>query len=93
MVDRANGWFRGDCHVHTLRSVGADLTAAQLVIQARAAGLQAGFTGGIAPVPRGARPWSVRMSSIHLHPVADANTAATSTSRIIGKAPEAAGSR
>ncbi|MGR6912750.1 CehA/McbA family metallohydrolase [[Actinomadura] parvosata] len=32
-------WYRGDCHVHSLRSQGADQTPAQLVAAARAAGL------------------------------------------------------
>ncbi|MEV0826536.1 CehA/McbA family metallohydrolase [Nonomuraea rubra] len=32
-------WFRGDCHVHSLLSQGADQTPAQLAAAARAAGL------------------------------------------------------
>jgi predicted metal-dependent phosphoesterase TrpH len=33
-------WYRGDLHVHTARSRGADLTPAQVVREARAAGLE-----------------------------------------------------
>ncbi|GAA0932656.1 CehA/McbA family metallohydrolase [Pseudonocardia zijingensis] len=33
------GWFRGDCHVHTTRSNGADLTVADVVAAASSAGL------------------------------------------------------
>lgn len=33
------GWFRGDCHVHTARSSGADLTVADVVDAARRTGL------------------------------------------------------
>jgi predicted metal-dependent phosphoesterase TrpH len=33
------GWYRGDCHVHSMYSNGADLTPEQLVVDARAAGL------------------------------------------------------
>jgi hypothetical protein len=36
---RGRGWFRGDCHVHTLLSTGADLTADQLASAARRLGL------------------------------------------------------
>lgn len=32
-------WYRGDCHVHSSRSAGANLTPAQLVAAAQAAGL------------------------------------------------------
>ena len=32
-------WYRGDLHVHTARSNGADLTPAQVVREARAARL------------------------------------------------------
>ncbi|MFE9422251.1 CehA/McbA family metallohydrolase [Kitasatospora sp. NPDC006697] len=38
-VGRGAAWYRGDCHVHSLRSTGGELTPEQLVIQARAAGL------------------------------------------------------
>nr|WP_316959593.1 CehA/McbA family metallohydrolase [Streptomyces sp. TRM68367] len=33
------GWYRGDCHVHSVSSNGGELTPAQLVAGARAAGL------------------------------------------------------
>ncbi|WP_405614980.1 CehA/McbA family metallohydrolase [Streptomyces sp. NBC_01511] len=33
------GWYRGDCHVHSTVSSGGELTPGQLVIRARAAGL------------------------------------------------------
>jgi predicted metal-dependent phosphoesterase TrpH len=33
------GWFRGDCHVHTVRSKNADLTVADVVHAARQSGL------------------------------------------------------
>ncbi|TDC41571.1 CehA/McbA family metallohydrolase [Micromonospora sp. KC213] len=36
---RGPGWYRGDCHVHSVYSHGADLTPAQLAAAARAAGL------------------------------------------------------
>jgi hypothetical protein len=36
---RGRGWYRGDCHVHTAVSVGGELTPDQLVVGARAAGL------------------------------------------------------
>ncbi|MEV1144774.1 CehA/McbA family metallohydrolase [Micromonospora sp. NPDC049799] len=36
---RGRGWYRGDCHVHSVRSNGADLTPAHLAAAARAAGL------------------------------------------------------
>jgi PHP-associated len=32
-------WYRGDCHVHSVHSTGADLTPEQLAAEARAAGL------------------------------------------------------
>jgi hypothetical protein len=32
-------WFRGDCHVHSALSAGGELTPAQLIVAARAAGL------------------------------------------------------
>lgn len=37
--DRGRGWYRGDCHVHSTRSHGGELTPAQLAAGARAAGL------------------------------------------------------
>jgi hypothetical protein len=36
---RGLGWYRGDCHVHSLASNGGELTPEQLVAAARAAGL------------------------------------------------------
>ncbi|MEO6088301.1 MAG: CehA/McbA family metallohydrolase [Umezawaea sp.] len=36
---RGRGWYRGDCHVHTAVSVGGELTPDQIVVGARAAGL------------------------------------------------------
>ncbi|MFC0528613.1 CehA/McbA family metallohydrolase [Phytohabitans kaempferiae] len=36
---RGRGWYRGDCHVHSARSNGGELTPAQLAAAARAAGL------------------------------------------------------
>lgn len=33
------GWYRGDCHVHSLHSSGGELTPQQLSVAARAAGL------------------------------------------------------
>lgn len=36
---RGRGWYRGDCHVHSLVSNGGELTPEQLVAAARAAGL------------------------------------------------------
>jgi predicted metal-dependent phosphoesterase TrpH len=38
-ADRVRGWYRGDCHVHSLVSVGGELTPEQLVVGARAARL------------------------------------------------------
>ncbi|GAA2215276.1 hypothetical protein GCM10009850_107430 [Nonomuraea monospora] len=38
-IDHARAWYRGDCHVHSYLSKGADLTPAQLAAEARAAGL------------------------------------------------------
>ena len=35
----AGGWYRGDCHVHSERSYGGELTPAQLAAGARAIGL------------------------------------------------------
>lgn len=35
----AAGWYRGDCHVHSVHSHGGELTAEQLAAGARAAGL------------------------------------------------------
>ncbi|MFE4874259.1 CehA/McbA family metallohydrolase [Streptomyces sp. NPDC056682] len=39
VAGRARGWYRGDCHVHTVSSHGGVLTPAELVAGARAAGL------------------------------------------------------
>ncbi|MEU8262069.1 CehA/McbA family metallohydrolase [Micromonospora sp. NPDC048999] len=39
VAGRGPGWYRGDCHVHSLRSVGGELTPGQLTSAARAAGL------------------------------------------------------
>ncbi|WP_433892243.1 CehA/McbA family metallohydrolase [Streptomyces sp. CA-111067] len=36
---RGAGWYRGDCHVHSTRSVGGELTPGELVRAARGAGL------------------------------------------------------
>jgi hypothetical protein len=36
---RGRGWYRGDCHVHSVISNGGELTPEQLVVGARAAGL------------------------------------------------------
>ncbi|WP_258320931.1 CehA/McbA family metallohydrolase [Streptomyces sp. S1D4-14] len=36
---RGRGWYRGDCHVHSVVSSGGELTPEQLVADARAAGL------------------------------------------------------
>jgi hypothetical protein len=36
---RGRGWYRGDCHVHSVRSNGGELTPAQLAAAARADGL------------------------------------------------------
>ncbi len=36
---RARGWYQGDCHVHTRRSTGGELTPGQLATAAREAGL------------------------------------------------------
>jgi hypothetical protein len=36
---RARGWYRGDCHVHTRRSSGGELTPQQLATAAREVGL------------------------------------------------------
>src|SRR5689334_1516934 len=33
------GWYRGDCHVHSVHSSGGELTVDQLAAEARAAGL------------------------------------------------------
>jgi hypothetical protein len=38
-LPRRRAWYRGDCHVHTARSVGGELTPAQVAAAARAAGL------------------------------------------------------
>ncbi|MFI6462445.1 CehA/McbA family metallohydrolase [Streptomyces sp. NPDC050528] len=35
----ASGWYRGDCHVHSTRSHGGELTPDRLAAEARAAGL------------------------------------------------------
>jgi hypothetical protein len=37
--DRGRGWYRGDCHVHSVHSKGGELTPEQLVAGARDAGL------------------------------------------------------
>lgn len=39
VAGRGRGWYRGDCHVHSVCSNGGELTPAQLVAGARAAGL------------------------------------------------------
>jgi hypothetical protein len=39
VAGRGPGWYRGDCHVHSAYSAGADLTPEQLAAGARAAGL------------------------------------------------------
>ncbi|MFH9969635.1 CehA/McbA family metallohydrolase [Streptomyces mirabilis] len=39
VVGRGRGWYRGDCHVHSVVSNGGELTPDQLVVGARAAGL------------------------------------------------------
>ncbi|WP_266638139.1 MULTISPECIES: CehA/McbA family metallohydrolase [unclassified Streptomyces] len=39
VADRGRGWYRGDCHVHSVSSDSGELTPAQLVAGARAAGL------------------------------------------------------
>jgi predicted metal-dependent phosphoesterase TrpH len=39
VTGRGRGWYRGDCHVHTVLSAGAELTADQLAVAARRAGL------------------------------------------------------
>ncbi|WP_319594369.1 CehA/McbA family metallohydrolase [Streptomyces sp. ID05-04B] len=39
MADRGRGWYRGDCHVHSVVSSGGELTPEQLMADARAAGL------------------------------------------------------
>ncbi len=39
LADRGRAWYRGDCHVHSERSYGGELTAQQLVAGARAMGL------------------------------------------------------
>ncbi|MEU5646595.1 CehA/McbA family metallohydrolase [Streptomyces milbemycinicus] len=39
VADRGRGWYRGDCHVHSVASNGGELTPAQLAAGARAAGL------------------------------------------------------
>lgn len=36
---RGRGWYRGDCHVHSARSHGGELTPGQLAAAARASGL------------------------------------------------------
>ena len=36
---RWRGWYRGDCHVHSVRSHGGELTPGQLAAAARASGL------------------------------------------------------
>lgn len=36
---RGRGWYRGDCHVHSARSVGGELTPEELAAAARASGL------------------------------------------------------
>ncbi|MFJ6602213.1 CehA/McbA family metallohydrolase [Streptomyces lydicus] len=38
-VGRGAAWYRGDCHVHSVRSSGGELTPEELALQARAAGL------------------------------------------------------
>lgn len=39
VAGRGRGWYRGDCHVHSARSFGADLAPEQLAAEARALGL------------------------------------------------------
>lgn len=39
VAGRGRGWYRGDCHVHSTRSHGAELTPEQLAAAARASGL------------------------------------------------------
>lgn len=39
VAGRGRGWYRGDCHVHSAVSNGAELTPERLVADARAAGL------------------------------------------------------
>lgn len=39
VIGRARGWYRGDCHVHTQRSQGGELTPKQLAAAARDEGL------------------------------------------------------
>lgn len=38
-MSKQAGWYRGDCHVHSVHSHGGELTAEQLAAEARAAGL------------------------------------------------------
>ncbi|MFJ9247858.1 CehA/McbA family metallohydrolase [Streptomyces sp. NPDC101776] len=38
-VGREGGWYRGDCHVHSVCSHGGELTPERLAVEARAAGL------------------------------------------------------
>ncbi|MFC7326870.1 CehA/McbA family metallohydrolase [Marinactinospora rubrisoli] len=38
-VGRGAAWYRGDCHVHSVRSSGGELTPEELALRARAAGL------------------------------------------------------
>ncbi|WP_328471678.1 CehA/McbA family metallohydrolase [Streptomyces sp. NBC_00448] len=38
-VGRGAAWYRGDCHVHSVRSGGGELTPEELAVRARAAGL------------------------------------------------------
>ncbi|MFD4556890.1 CehA/McbA family metallohydrolase [Streptomyces sp. NPDC058469] len=39
MAGRGSGWYRGDCHVHSVCSHGGELTPERLAVEARAAGL------------------------------------------------------
>lgn len=39
VAGRGHGWYRGDCHVHSVASNGGELTPVQLVAGARVAGL------------------------------------------------------
>jgi hypothetical protein len=39
VANRGRGWYRGDCHVHSDRSYGAELTPPQVAASAREAGL------------------------------------------------------
>jgi hypothetical protein len=39
VADREGGWYRGDCHVHSVCSNGGELTPERLAAEARAAGL------------------------------------------------------